>query len=316
MAVAAACACARGTSAGREYHGVLELHERVLSFEVTGRVRELKVRRGDRVEAGQVLAVLDDSLERPQRDARAAEAAAADAQLDLLKAGTRGEDIRAAEAQLRGARAAEETLRDSLQRMQRLRAEGTVSPSQLDEARGQFERAEADRQAAEQRLAALRAGARSQEIRAALARSAQAHAALDAAEARLARFTLKSEIAGSVLDTHVEPGEVVQVGTPVATLGETRRPYLDVFVPQGDLAGIRVGAPAQVRTDAQGGARFQGVVEMVGRTVEFTPRYLFSEKERANLVVRVRIDIRDPQEALHAGVPAFATIARELEAQK
>jgi HlyD family secretion protein len=316
MMVAGACACARGTSGGREYQGVLELHERVLSFEVPGRIKELKVRRGDRVEPGQVLAVLDDSLERPQRDARAAEAAAADAQLDLLKAGTRAEDIRAADAQLHGARAAERTLRDALERIRRLRVEGTVPPAQLDDVRGQFERAQAERQAAEERLAALRAGARSQEIRAALARSAQAHAALDAADVRLLRFTLKSEIAGAVLDTHVEPGEVVQVGTPVATLGETRRPYLDVFVPQGELAGIRVGAPAQVRTDAQGAARFQGLVEMVGRTVEFTPRYVFSEKERANLVVRVRIDVRDPQEALHAGVPAFATILAQLEAQK
>ena len=314
--LASACACAGGKDGGKEYQGVIELHERVLSFEVSGRVKELRVRRGDRVEAGQILAVLEDSMERPQRDARAAEAAAADAQLDLLKAGARGEDIRAAEAQLRGARAAEGTLKDSLDRMLRLRTEGTVPPAQLDDVRGQFQRAQAERQAAEERLLALRAGARTQEVRAALARSSQAHAALEAADARLARFTLKSEIAGAVLDTHVEPGEVVQVGTPVASLGETRRPYLDVFVPQGELTGIRVGVPAQVRTDSQRAARFRGAVEMVGRTVEFTPRYLFSEKERANLVVRVRIDLQDPQEALHAGVPAFARITPQMEAHK
>src|SRR5205814_6545520 len=131
------------------------LHERTLAFEVPGRVRELRVRRGDRVEAGQVLAALDDALERPLRDARAAEARAADAQLELLKAGARGEDVGAAEAQLRGAGAAEETLRDSLERIRKLRGEGTVPPAQLDQARGQFDRAHADRQAAEERLAAL-----------------------------------------------------------------------------------------------------------------------------------------------------------------
>jgi HlyD family secretion protein len=317
LSVLLACACcARAPDRGREYQGVLELHERVLSFEVVGRVNELRVRRGERVEAGQVIAVLDDSLERPQREAKAAEAAAADAQLDLLKAGSRGEEIRAAEAQLRGAKAAEQALRDSFDRIRRLRGEGTVPAAQLDDTRGQYERAQADREAAEERLAALRAGARSQEIRAAIARSSQAHAALDAADARLARFLLKSGIAGVVLDTHVEPGEVVQVGTPVATLGEARRPYVDVFVPQGELAGVRVGVPARVRVDAAGGAAFQGAVEMVGRTVEFTPRYLFSDKERPNLVVRVRIDVQDPQESLHAGVPAFALITPQLEAYK
>jgi len=302
-------ACARGESAKREYQGVVELHERLLSFEVAGRVKELRVRRGEQVAAAQVLAVLDDTLERPQREARAAEARAADAQLDLLRAGARGEDVRAAEAQLRGAKAVEETLADQLARTKKLRAEGTVPPAQLEEVQGQYDRAVAERQAAEERLAALKAGARSQELRAALARSSQARAALDAADARLSRFVLRAEIEGAVLDTHVEPGEVAQPGTPVVTLGETHRPFLDVFVPQGDLAGLRPGTKALVRVDAEKD-RFAGAVEMLGRTVEFTPRYLFSERERPGLVVRVRIDLEDPQEKLHAGTPAFAEFSR------
>jgi multidrug resistance efflux pump len=302
-------ACARGESAKREYQGVVELHERVLSFEVAGRVKELRVRRGEQVAAAQVLAVLDDSLERPQREARAAEARAADAQLDLLRAGARGEDLRAAEAQLRGAKAVEETLADQLARTKKLRIEGTVPPAQLEEVQGQYDRAVAERQAAEERLAALRAGARSQEVRAALARSSQAHAALDAADARLSRFVLHAETSGAVLDTHVEPGEVAQPATPVVTLGETHRPFVDVFVPQGDLAGLHPGLKALVRVDAEKD-RFTGSVEMVGRTVEFTPRYLFSEKERPALVIRVRIDVEDSQERLHAGTPAFAEFVR------
>jgi len=316
MILALLLGCARSNGTGREYQGVVELHERVLSFEVSGRLKELRVRRGDRVAKGDVLATLDDSMERPQREARAAEAAAADAQLDLLKAGPRGEDIRAAAAQLRGAQAAEETSRDSLERIRKLRSEGTVPPSQLDEARGQFERAQAERQAAEQRLLALQAGARSQEVRAAIARSAQAHPALDAADARLARFTLRAEIAGTILDTHMEPGEVAQPGTPVVTLGDTRRPYVDVFVPQETISGIAPGTPAQVRIDALKGQSFSGAVESVGRTLEFTPRYIFSDRERPNLVVRVRVDVQDPQELLHAGVPAFARLSPQMEAKQ
>jgi len=72
-----------------------------------------------------------------------------------------------------------------------------------------------------------------------------------------------------------------------------------------------------VRVDAEPGARFEGTVEMVGRTLEFTPRYIFSDKERPGLVVRVRIDLKDPQEKLHAGVPAFAALGgAALEAQQ
>ena len=240
-----ASACAR-TPPAAGYQGVIELHERVLSFEVSGRIQELRVRRGERVEAGQVLAVLDDALERPQRDAKAAEARAADAQLDLLKAGARAEEIRGAEAQLRGAQAAEETLRDSLERIRKLRAEGTVPPSQLDEARGQYDRARAERQAAEERLAALRAGARSQEMRAALARSSQAHASLEAADARLQKFVLRADIAGVILDTHVEPGEVGAAGLRRSPRSATTQTAVHRRVrPQGDLGAMRVGAPAR-----------------------------------------------------------------------
>jgi multidrug resistance efflux pump len=319
MRAAAILLCAAcSTGAGRaatEYQGVVELHERVLAFEVSGRVKDLRVRRGEHVAAGDLLAALDDSLERPQREAHAAEARAADAQLELLRAGSRLEEIRAAEAQLRGARADEEMLRDALQRTRRLRAEGTVPPAQLEDVEGRFKRAAAERQVAEERLAALRAGARSQEVKAALARAEQAHAALDAADARLARFVLRAPIEGAVLDTHVEPGEVAQPGTPIVTVGETRRPYVDVFVPQAALSGIAAGAPASVRVDAER-ERFRGAVEVVGRTLEFTPRYLFSEKERPNLVVRVRIALEDPSEKLHAGVPAFAVFAPAPEAKR
>jgi HlyD family secretion protein len=319
MRAAAILFCAAcSTGAGRaptEYQGVVELHERVLAFEVSGRVKDLRVKRGEHVAAGDLLAALDDSLERPQREARAAEARAADAQLELLRAGSRLEEIRAAEAQLRAAKADEETLRDALARTRRLRAEGTVPPAQLEDIEGRFKRAAAERQVAEERLAALRAGARSQEVKAALARAEQAHAALDAADARLARFVLKAPIEGAVLDTHVEPGEVAQPGTPIVTLGETRRPYVDVFVPQAALSGIAAGTPASVRVDAER-ERFRGAVEVVGRTLEFTPRYLFSEKERPNLVVRVRIALEDPAEKLHAGVPAFAVFAPAPEAKR
>ena len=74
---------------------------------------------------------------------------------------------------------------------------------------------------------------------------------------------------------------------------------------------MRVAAPARVVVDASSqsyGAR----VEDIGRRTEFTPRYLFSERERSQLVIRVRVRIDDPEQALHAGVPAFVTIGESV----
>jgi HlyD family secretion protein len=81
-----------------------------------------------------------------------------------------------------------------------------------------------------------------------------------------------------------------------------------VFVPQGQLAPVRVGTRARVRVDGLS-ASLAGHVEHIARETEFTPRFLFSERERPNLVVRVRVRVDDPREQLHAGVPAFVTLA-------
>jgi HlyD family secretion protein len=299
-------ACHRDRDASA-LQGVIELHERQLGFEVPGRIARIVVHRGERVETGQVLAVLDDGMERPQRDAREQDVQAARAQLDLVREGPRREDLRATEAQLRASRSAERNVQEQLARTRALRAQNVVPQSQLDEMDAQAARARAERESLEERLAAERRGSRSQELRVAQARYDSARAALAASDARLDRFVLHAPVAGAILDTAAEPGEVVAAGTPVVILGETRRPYLDVFVAQQDLDGVRVGRKATVRVDP---ARelLPGIVEDVGRTTEFTPRFLFSPRERQTLVVRVRIAIDDPKELLHAGTPAFATL--------
>ncbi len=308
LAVGLLAGCRQPGTPRDELQGVVEIHQRVLGFQLPGRLATLEVRRGQIVRAGQILARLDDTLERPQRNGQAAQVAAAQAQLDLVQAGARGQEIRAAEAEVRAAQAAETTTRDTAQRARTLRAAGASTPQQLDDAEGALSRATAEREATEQRLAVTRAGARSQEIRGAQARLEAARAALALADARLGDHVLRAPMDGAILDTHAEPGEILGAGGAVATLGAIDRPYVDLFVPEGDVGGARVGQHAEVHVDSLPGRVFTGAVEDVGQRTEFTPRYLFSPKERPNLVVRVRVDLEDPEHQLHAGLPAMGRL--------
>jgi HlyD family secretion protein len=310
LAALGAGGCRAQAGAPEPLQGVVELDERVLAFEVPGRIRSLAVARGAAVASGAPIGALDDTMERPARDTRAEDVRTAEAQLALLKAGSRAEDIRATSVQLDAARDVEALLQKSLARQRELVRSGAIGSATTDDLEAQLARAQGERLALEQRLRALRVGARSQEIDAAAARVAAAKAALAAADQRLGRYQLASPFTGVVLDVHVEPGEMVAAGTPVVTVGDVAHPYVDVFVPQGDLHGVRVGARASVRIDAEPDT-FSGSVEDVGRKTEFTPRYLFSPRERPNLVVRVRVRVDDPNGRLHAGVPAFVTIARD-----
>jgi HlyD family secretion protein len=302
-------ACRREDSDQNRYQGVIEYEERDLAFEVLGRIIELPVVEGQAVRAGDLVARLDDTLEKSARDARAAEAQAMRDQLGLLKSGARAEDIRAMEAQVRAARAGEGLLRANTQRMRKLYEGQAATPASVDQLESDLGRAIAQREGLEQNLRALRHGARPQEIEMALHRLASAEAEVALEETRIKRYALRADSPGEVLHVHFELGEMAAIGTPVVTVADTNHPYTDVFVPEAELGGIRVGAAADVRVDAVA-HELPGKVERISRRTEFTPRYLFSRGERTNLVIRVRVRVDDPRHELHSGPPAFVRIAR------
>lgn len=304
--LASGCRDARA-AAGDSLQGVVEFDERTLAFELPGRVRAVHLARGQRVEAGAPAAELDDSMAVPVRDARAAEVEAARARLRLLQAGARRSDVRAVEAQLAGLRSTEAATARNLERARGLSQQGAVASTQVEDLDAQLQRVRAERASTEERLRSLQDGARPQEIAQVRAQILAAEQGLAVETQRLARHSMRSPIAGTVLDVIAEPGDVVAAGAAVATVADVTHPYVDVFVPQGRSDGLRVGAAATVRVDASTRV-FRGRVDDIGRRVEFTPRFVFSERERPLMVLRVRVRVDDPEARLHAGVPAFVAI--------
>jgi HlyD family secretion protein len=301
--------CKGGPPVPPGYQGLVEYDEHVVSFEVAGRVERVEVKRGDVVADGQILAKLDDTIARLTTGGREQESNSLQADLALLLAGSRREDVASLSDQLQGATSTETLARVNAARTRALFAGGALPKAELDKAEADLTRTSSDRQSLEQRLAAMRHGARAEEITRARARVAQAEAELALERELLARHVLRAEGAGEVTDLSIKVGELAATGTPAVTLADTKHPYVDVFVPEGELAGIHAGGHAEVRVDASG-PPFAGSVESVSPETEFTPKFLFSDRERPHLVVRVRVRVEDPDRRLHAGVPAFAKVER------
>ena len=305
-AVSAGCARAHADEP-QPLEGVVEFEERTLGFELAGRVRALHVKRGDVVESGQALAELGDDLERPQREAEAAQVIVVRKDLELVRAGARDEDIKSAEGELSSARAQESLAEQGLARERLLVESGSEPKAHLEQAEADYGRALGQRKAVEQRVRALRNGARPQEVAAAVARLEAGQAGVAAMDARLAAHSLRAPIRGTVLELYAEEGEVIQPGMPVLTVADTAAPHVDVFVPEPRMASVHVGGALGIRIDGTSHL-YSGIVDQIGRNVEFTPRFLFSERERPNLVMRVRVRITDADLSIHAGVPAFVTL--------
>ncbi|MGC4093325.1 MAG: HlyD family efflux transporter periplasmic adaptor subunit [Polyangiaceae bacterium] len=281
-------AAAGATEEAESFQGTVELEETPIGFELGGRLASVEVREGDVVEAGALLARIDDSVDRSARAARESEALVAKSQAVAVKAGARGEELRSLSARVNAAKASEELYGKQLGRQRNLFDKGAVSAATVDDLQGALSRATAEREALEHTLQLTRQGARREDISVAEARARSAEAVVALDDERLTRHELRAPRKGTVLDVNCDPGEVVAAGAPIVTLADTHRPYVDVFVPQAEISAVSVGKLARLHVDVLA-HELTGKVEHIARRTEFTPRYLFSERERPNLVVRVRV---------------------------
>jgi len=306
--------------------GHVEATEVHVASEVGGRVLELRLEEGDRVNRGDVVATLDTRDTELQIQRGRADRATAVAQLRLLEAGSRVEDIRQAEAQVDAA-AAEVTAIEAdlkaaqldLDRFESLLKANAGSQKQRDDAkarvdvarerqRGAMERVRAAREV----VARLKQGARPEEIEAARTRVAAADAQIAVLEKALADARILAPVSGVVTQKLVDAGEIVMRGTPIVVVTDLDNAWANVFVPEPMVPRVRLGQAAKVVTDA-GGAGMPGTVTYISPRAEFTPRNVQTAEERSKLVYRVRVTVDNKEGVLKQGMPVDAVIP--LQAQ-
>jgi len=305
-ATLALAACGDGGRNGRIHaSGHIEATEVHLAAKVGGRLLEAPLEEGEPVVAGDLVARFDTvDLEHRLAQARAA-LDGADAQLALLLAGTRAEDLRRAEESLARAQAELDAARRDLVRLEGLADRGTATEKARDDARTRREVAERSVAAVRAELDKLVAGPRREEIDAARAQRAAAAAQLAAIEQQIADSVVLAPRDGVLTERVAEPGEVLPPGATLGVLTELARPWLNVWVDEPSLARIRIGDPVEVRVDGREGG-LTGIVAFVSPTAEFTPKNVQTPEERAKLVFRVKVALDNPDGLFKPGMPADA----------
>jgi len=250
------------------------------------------------------------------------EQAAAEAQLRLVRAPVRTEDVHQAEAQVDAARAevpaaqAEvDAATADLQRFDLLLTRKSGSQKQRDDAATRRDVALARLEAAGKRVAAAQAvvarvkvGARREEVAVAQARIATTAAAIALLEDQLNDAVLVSPVAGVVTEKLTEAGEVIAPRAPVVVITDLDHAWADVYVPEPAIPRITLGQTATLYTDA-GGAGIPGTVTYISPKAEFTPRNVQTVEERAKLVYRIRITVNNTSGVLKQGMPVDAELA-------
>lgn len=288
-------------------NGNVDIRSVDLAFRVPGRISEMPVEEGSKVEAGTVLARLDT---RPLTDAlnvAEAQIGVASAELDKRVTGNRPQDIAQAAAQVAAAKASLAKASEDYQRRSGLVKTGAVSQAVYDASRAEFLSAQAQLRAAEQALSLQRAGARREDIDSARAQRASAVAQRDKARTDLADATITAPSAGTILTRAREPGAIVQAGEAVFTLTIDRPMRVRAYVPEPDLGRISPGMKVLVTTDGNPKS-YQGTIGHISPTAEFTPKSVQTEDLRTDLVYRLRIIVTNPDDALRQGQPVTVKV--------
>ncbi len=227
-----------------------------VSAEVFGRIVEVLVEEGMKVEAGQVLARLDDSV--------------AAIELDLAKA-----RVQTVEAQRAGIQADLAEAQRILARIQRLSDRDVSSEASLTQAQA--------------RVAVLSAEIRRIEASLAVSRLEVARF-----QEQLDKLTIRAPFAGVVVDKNAQTGEIISPNaagggfarTGICTIVDMDSLEVEVDVNEAFIARVQEGQKVDVALDAYPDWRIPGSVIAVVPT---------ANREKATIKVRIGFDSRDPR---------------------
>ncbi|HEY0315384.1 MAG TPA: efflux RND transporter periplasmic adaptor subunit [Sphingomonas sp.] len=254
--------------------------------EESGIVVDVFVQNNDHVTKGQPLAQLDpsrlkDALVQSQAQLLSAQATVAQNQATVDQSGA--------------------TLR-RYQEVARLSGGKVPSATELDTARGDYERAQAN-------------------LKAAQAAVAQARAQVSTNQTSLAKATIYSPVDGVVLSRQIEPGQTVAAEFNVATLftiaEDLTSMKLDVKVDEADVGEVQVGDHATFSVDAYPGRTFAGQVTRIDLGANATPTVNSAgttATSTTNVVAyTASLSVQNPDLVLRPGMTATASVLASVQ---
>jgi HlyD family secretion protein len=252
----------------------------------------------------------------------------AKASFEVMRNGARPEDIAQVKASVAAIEAEVASAKISYERFNLLHQSGDLSRHEVDSAKYRYEAISARRDAemkkmevvingnrheeiqgaserlrqAEQAEKMIRVGARPEEIADARAQLAEAQAKVEQFKVLIAEGELHAPAHARVEAISIRPGDVITADQSVMKLLEADQLFVRMFIPEPDLAKIKIGQQVNVKIDAADEQVLIGIIEQINEQGEFTPRNVQSRDERNHQVFGVKIKLNNSAGNLKAGM--------------
>lgn len=239
-----------------------------ISSDVSGEIRELYVKEGDSVRAGQLLARIDPELYQSALDR-------SEASLNNSKA-----NLANTKARLTQAEAKLSELEKQYQRNQKLHDQRLMSDAEFETAKSTFLSAKAEVEAGKQSILGAQFTVQSQE------------ASLKEARKNLLRTEIFAPVNGIVSKLSVEKGERVvgtsqMAGTEMMRIANLNDMEVSVDVNENDIVKVGLGDTTLIEVDAYGSRKFNGIVTEIANSATTTSAT--TSDQVTNFVVKIRI---------------------------
>jgi HlyD family secretion protein len=285
--------------------GVVRATEVRIAPEVSGQLTAIKVRKGDRVKGGEIVAELSAiELTASVGQARAA-LAAATADRNNVYAGVRAEQVASLKAEIAKAKSRLEYAEQQLSRTDTLARSDNASQQALDQAQNDAASARADVAEAKANYDAAVAGPTKEERAIADVQVKAAAAALAVLERRLDKTVLRAPADSIVSVIVAEVGENIHAGQPVLVIEATGKQWLSFNAREDTLHGLTVGSKVDV---GRAGAREPApalVTELVplGSFATWQAERAIGDHDRSTL--RLRLDPQGDPAGLAPGMTVW-----------
>ena len=267
-------ACNRGDG-NFDATGTFEATEILVSSEANGKIMELNIEEGDRLDAGAMVGYIDSTqlyLKKMQ-----------------LSAGLRSVDIRKPDIRKQIAALEQQiaTARTEQQRMENLVKAKAGNQKQVDDIVNNIKYLQKQLDAQYSTLNNTTGGA-----------DAEAESILYQImqlDDQLQKSRIVTPQAGTVLVKYAEPGEVTAAGKPLYKIADTDLLYLRAYITADQLSTLKQGQTVRVFADygADEQREYPGTITWISDKSEFTPKGIQTKDERANLVYAIKIAVKN-----------------------
>ena len=267
-------ACNRGNG-DFDATGTFEATEILVSSEANGKIMELNIEEGDRLDAGALIGYVDSTqlyLKKMQ-----------------LSAGLRSVDIRKPDIRKQIAALEQQiaTARTEQQHMENLVKAKAGNQKQVDDIVNNIKYLQKQLDAQYSTLNKTTGGA-----------DAEAEGILYQImqlDDQLQKSRIVNPQAGTVLVKYAEPGEVTAAGKPLYKIADTDLLYLRAYITADQLSTLKQGQTVRVFADYGEDDRreYPGTITWISDKSEFTPKGIQTKDERANLVYAIKIAVKN-----------------------